>query len=333
VLDASFGLGRGFTHYEDQSTSLMTSFMRTAFGEALLKATALPDRFGTHENFGRKSAEAVSGEFLRWLAARDTTRPYFAFLNYFDAHAPYLPPEPFARRFRPVRPRGDLESRALDAWSPAEISELADAHDGAIAYLDDQIGRLVDELDRRGGLANTIVVITADHGEQLGEHGLLDHANSLYLPLLHVPLIIVAPRGVPPGMRRPESVSLRDLAATLLDLTGSGTSGFPGESLTTYWTGSAAENRGDSLVLSEVDRALEDPSWYPAAKGPMKSLISGRLHYIRNFGDGREELYDVAADPGERDDLGTSEPAVLADFRQRLDAMVRAAQAARGGAR
>ncbi len=113
-----FGLGRGFQHYEDTETSAFTLFDRTSFGHSLVKASGLMERFSTQDNLGRKSAEEINGAFLAWLAHAEAGRPFFAFLNYCDAHAPYLPPDPFATKFAARRPSGYLGSRRLDHGAP-----------------------------------------------------------------------------------------------------------------------------------------------------------------------------------------------------------------------
>src|SRR5205085_8095982 len=105
-----------------------------------------------------------------------------------------------------------------------------------IASLDHHVGLLLDELERRGVLDNTLVIITSDHGEHFGEHNLLLHGNSLYRDLLHVPLVVIAPGRVPAGRRVKEFVSLRDLPATVLDLLRlEGRGWFPGRSLARFW--------------------------------------------------------------------------------------------------
>ncbi|MEP7346839.1 MAG: sulfatase-like hydrolase/transferase, partial [Gemmatimonadaceae bacterium] len=148
----------------------------------------------------RKTAAAVNAELLRWI---DTTpgRPFFAFLNYFDAHDPYAAPPPFDRAF-------------------PKASNAQDQYDGGIAYMDQQLGTLMSELRRRGVLDHTVVVIASDHGELFGEHELFGHGNSLYWPLLHVPLVMRYPSRIAAGTHDARVVSLRDVPATILDLAG-----------------------------------------------------------------------------------------------------------------
>ena len=97
-------------------------------------------------------------------------------------------------------------------------------------------GLLLDELGRRGVLDDTLVIVTSDHGEHLGDHGLFFHGCSLYRQLVEVPLVIVDPKGVPAGRAVAEPVSLRDVPATVLDLLGLGRgAAFPGRSLARFW--------------------------------------------------------------------------------------------------
>jgi arylsulfatase A-like enzyme len=319
-----FGLARGFTHYEDHRLSTVKALTTTSFGGVLVKTSTLQKQFATHDNFGLKSAEELNDEFLRWLSKRDAARPFFAFLNYYDAHAPYQPPDEFARKFSATPPRGDIWSRKLDAWSPAEIRELGDAYDSEIAYLDDQIGRLIAELDRRGALDDTVVVVTSDHGEQFGEYGLLEHGNSLYSALLHVPLIVVHPARVPAGRRISDPVSLSSLAATILDLASQpNAAGIPGTPLATLWKPASTPNAVTPVLLAETQPAYDAyPDSYPARKGRMKSIIFREMQYIKNYGNGREELYRVTVDATDAPDLASSEPALLNESRALLQSIL-----------
>jgi arylsulfatase A-like enzyme len=314
---AEFGLARGFQHYEDDRSSTTTALMSTSVGRDFLKATGLKERWATHENFGRKSAEYIGSSFGDWLDRRDANRPFFAFLNFCDAHAPYASPKPFATRFSAKGARGDVWARRLDGWSEAEIRDFNDAYDGAIAYIDEHVGRIIAALAARRALRNTVIIVTSDHGEQFGEHNLVEHVNSLYLPLLHVPLVIAAPQG-PAGLRVTTPVSLRDLAASILDFAGvRDATVFPGAPLLPH----DGPQRGgaEPVLLAEVERASEAyPESYPARKGRMKSVLSPDWQYIRNFGDGREELYHLPSDPETMRNLSMTFPDRLQEYRGHL---------------
>jgi arylsulfatase A-like enzyme len=331
-----FGLNRGFIHYEDHfdgdQVVSPTSILRCSeLGKRLLAAV---EKQGSHY-VPRKDAARINGDFLRWLAQRRSDRPFFAFLNYIDAHDPYLVPAGFTRHFG-VAPDGPKDLAVLLDWqrsdkgrlSPREINLARDAYDDCIAALDERLGQLFDELERQGVLRNTLVIVTADHGEELGEHGLYGHAMSLYRPETHVPLLFFGP-SVPRGSVVDQAVGLRQLPTTVLDLLGwGGSSPFPGRPLARLWTGSPGDDRpGAEPILSEttVEQVARDArSRVPAQRGTMRALVEGAYTYIRN-GDGAEELYDLDRDPGETANLAGQPDArpVVERFRSRLERLLK----------
>ena len=309
------GLARGFAHYEDYVVSLREILVSSSLARSVLNSSRFRRLIGYYDNIPRRNAAQINDHFLTWVSSTQH-RPFFAFLNYFDAHETYLPPRPFKEKFGPDLPRSnghlsqELRRSLRDDWHsrpPAEIKTEMDMYDGAIAYVDDQLGRLFHQLQARGLLDNTVVIVTSDHGEQFGEHGLFLHSSSLYQPLIHVPLVISFPGRLPEGRRVATVVSLRDLAATISDLIGLADGGsFPGQSLARFWIREdQSASRVSDPVLSEVrhaDWAKTWFPWYPTAKGDMQSLDDNQYHYVRN-GDGREELYALEQDPGEEHDL------------------------------
>jgi len=270
---------------------------------------------------------------LAWLSNRRDS-PFFVFVNYFDAHEPYLPPSPFDRQFGPGRSRGRYSPLHRWLWEPGVahrdmppdvVNEEMNAYDGSIAYLDHQIGLLLDQLASRNLLDHTLVVITADHGEEFGEHGLYDHGYTLYRTALQVPLVIVARDRVPEATRVAAPISLRDVPATIVNAIGLGPGApFPGQSLASFW-GSPAETRRNTEdgVVSEVGRANGQPSWFPASKGDMKAVLFRGVSFISN-GDKSEELYDLERDPGEHHNLAAlpEHRARVAEYRRTLERML-----------
>jgi arylsulfatase A-like enzyme len=287
----------------------------------------------------RKDAARISDDFLGWLSrhrAAEPGQPYFAFLNYYDAHHPYFPPgdaeaagPTFGRtadshdEVALIRNWWDLDKRRLD---PRDVALARDAYDRCIVALDRELGRLFAELERDGLLEETLVVVTADHGEHLGEQQLYGHGCSLYLPELHVPLLVFAPGGAAAGRAIAEPVSLRDLAATVVDQAGvAAGSPFPGSTLARTWSGS--KNSCREPILSMIDAPCEaDPNhgMSPVCRGPLRSLVDGRYHYIA-CGDGREELYDLEDDPDETHNLAVGTPGrvSLGRFRRVLSEATR----------
>jgi arylsulfatase A-like enzyme len=200
------------------------------------------------------------------------------------------------------------------------LAALQGHYDASIAYADEQVGALIDALAGRGVLEDTAVIILSDHGEHFGEHGLMLHGGSLYTQEIHVPLLISHPSLVPSGQAVAAPASLRNIAATAVELAGlAGDAPFPGMSLSRMWAG---EPSGDP-VLSEADQVQHLSERYPAAQGRLASLVQGSLHYIRREFDGGEELYDLEGDPAEANDL-----AAQAAYQTELAEMRAALQAA-----
>ncbi len=322
-----WGLARGFSRFEDYDVSLAQALLSPALGRSLTENRLVRHVLGIRDRLNRRRAHAMNQSLLRWVD-RDRSRPFFAFVNYFDAHEPYLPPGPFAGRFGPLPARPWILQDDDVTMPPAEKRRMRNAYEAAIASLDHEIGNLMDALRRRGLLDNTVTVVTADHGEQFGEHGLLDHGNSLYLPLLHVPLIVTLPGGEAAGRVVEATVSLRDLPATVMDLVGTGAGHpLPGRSLASHWRG-ATDGPG-APVLASLTRGFERRPWIPLSRGDMLSVVDDRYHYIRN-GDGREELYEYRTDPAEERDLAGApgHAEALARFRSGLGALLGAGVAA-----
>jgi arylsulfatase A-like enzyme len=320
VCSYEWGLNRGFAHYEDYVFSVGELLRTSSLVRVISNDSRMRQLTGNYEILGRKTAEDLNRDFLQWLSNQERERPFFAFLNYFDAHRPYLPPEPFSHLFSAPVPRANRYPALDSKWSEDEIQGEIDAYDGSIAYLDHQIGTLVDELDKRRLLKNTLVVVTSDHGEEFGEHGLFSHGNSLYLPSLHVPLIISFPTRVPAGKRVPDLVTLRDLPTTILELAELAQPRFPGNSLSRFWMANDAANLPSSQVISEVNFAQNLPAWFPVSKGDLRAVASDGWHYIRN-GDGREELYNLETDEREVRNLAALEENgwILQRLRRTLD--------------
>lgn len=289
------GLGRGFIHYEDYRLSIGGMINSSRLGQVLLKSSAVRSILGFYDLAGRKNAVQVNRGLLRWIDRRQG-RPFFAFLNYFDAHQPYIPPQPFHTRFTFDSTVG-YHPRTVDAnfdeLTPEEIHWSMGEYDASIAYQDSAVAELIAELDRRGLLNNTIIVIGSDHGEHFGEHRRISHGNSLYRHLLQVPLLIRYPDKVPPGIRIGAPVSLADLPQTLFHLAGlENQAGFPGASLQRFW--GTTKLPGEEVVVSEMPTQ-------PSVKGA-HSLIANGYHYIRWF-ERSPELYRLADDPDEVSNL------------------------------
>ena len=325
------GLDRGFDRYTDYPVTVEQALRSAQISARAFTIGSIAEQLGKRRLIhGGKDAAEVNHEFLGWLDGRGgNKRPFFAFLNYFDAHAPYTPPPPWDSLFA-VRKDAQRATRYWDrleqVFGPGPLprqflEETYDAYDGGIAYMDFQIDSLLTVLEQRGVLNNTVVIITSDHGEHFGEHGLIQHGNSLFLPLLNVPLVIYYPAGVPLGVKVQQPASLRDLAVTVLDLAGVPSSGMPGRSLM-EWVRSVHDSTRSDTLYSAVDYHRLLPKWPPSPvmHGNMRSIVLDSLHYIRN-GDGTEELYHLGRDSRETVNLArlSEYASELARHRAALD--------------
>jgi arylsulfatase A-like enzyme len=305
------GLDRGFLHYDDYQvdwaqTLRSSSYTQTAIVDTLLRvprpATLRnllhPDLsiVRQHRYRSRLGGEVIDA-FLAWRRAHDQ-RPFFALLNLMDPHLATLSSEEDRRRY-PHDHRGEPDYLA------------------AMRYLDVELDRMLSTLQAEGQLDNTIVLITADHGELLGEHGLEGHARSAYRDVLHVPLLVRFPGRVPAGARVARAVSLRDLPATILDLAGLPAGALPGTSLAAAWRDSAGVL---SPVLAEVRQQPSPLGDYPTARGDLTALADERWYYIRNHGTGQEELFSWTIDTAETVDhaRGAGADTLLRPWRSRL---------------
>ena len=198
--------------------------------------------------------------------------------------------------------------------SPEQLAFVFNAYDDCVASIDEQLGRLFDELERRKALDRTWVILVSDHGESFGEHaGVFLHGASLYQTELHVPLVVIPPPGTRIKPVVAETASLRNLAATIVDLAGlTADSPFPGTSLAQSWRPSSpspgdagsGENALAELVPNETLVGGEpDPSRRP---WPLAALTEGGWSYIRREGEVLEELYHLREDPREQHNVAAS---------------------------
>ncbi|HJP02600.1 MAG TPA: sulfatase [Planctomycetota bacterium] len=234
-LEPTFGFGPGFEVYERLGHTFYSHpVVSKQFEE--LRAKGDTDALGRlaaehpelFDDTRPSSPEAVE-RALGWIdEVRGETpeRPFFCFLHLFDVHDPYQAPEPFHRRFANPDYDGPITGRnVMGAGTPVQrgmeegdLRHLVALYDGEIAWVDSQVGRLLDALEARGLTQNTLVVVVSDHGEEFFEHGEKQHRRSLYRESVHVPWIARWPAGLPAGRRVAGPVGLVDLAPTIAGL-------------------------------------------------------------------------------------------------------------------
>lgn len=237
-------------------------------------------------NVERRGDEVID-DAIAWLGKQ--SGPFFAWVHLYDPHTPYEPPEPFAGRFR-GRP-----------------------YDGEIAYTDQQVGRLLDYLEQSGRASDTLLVVTADHGEGLGDHDEKWHAFFIYDSTIRVPLILRG-EGLPSGMVVDGQASLVDLLPTSLALLGVDDPDGP-------------RRDGRDLRPLIVDPGAAGRAAYSESLVPSLNFGWSELRALRQDGyeyiaAPRPELYDLRADPGEARNLAGQDPERAAAMAARLEAMV-----------
>jgi arylsulfatase A-like enzyme len=314
------GIDRGFGHYSDYYRNLADALTRVTAGR-LVFFELLP-KFRQTDIPGRRRAPEMNRDLLGWIDGLGGDRPFFAFVNYFDVHPPLLPPAPFRGRFAGAgagaeHPGLDIGALAdtIELPSPAELQERIDRYDESILSWDAEFGRLLAELDRRGLRNNTLIVVTADHGESFGEHGLLSHGHSLYGDQIDVPLVLSWPARLTQPARIAEPVSLDRLAATLLDAAGVEQAAIPGPSLLD------PEGPAPPVLVEVGRRALSSLGW-PSSIGWVAGLMTPEWRFLYRQ-DGFTELFDARTDPKELKNLGadsTYRP-VVDSLKHRLDSL------------
>jgi len=340
-ISEEFGFGRGFEAFhktwqyiqsDDDLGRIAREYEGTDKIRALIRATVAG-------NPAVNIANALYGRFIRkqvdsgarhtnqwidsWLDTRDQSRPFFLFANYLEPHLEYRPPREYAKRYLPdtmsYRQAMDVSQ---DPWGyiagtvemgDRDFDVLQALYRAEIAYLQDRLRDLRDRLESAGELDETIVVITADHGENIGEHGLMDHQYCLYDTLLHVPLTI---RGgaFSPGRIVEQIVQLTDLGPTLLDAAGLEATAYrnkaQGQSFHPDAYGSPgervyAEYMAPQPSMDALERRVGDlPATVTTYDRSLRAIRSRAWKLIRGS-DGSRELYDVSSDPRERNDRST----------------------------
>ncbi|HJS73267.1 MAG TPA: sulfatase [Vicinamibacteria bacterium] len=262
-----------------------------------------------------------------------SSQSQFLFLHFLDAHWPYVPPPEFRERFGPPGDISSLNELVGEGRPPTgteQVEELLQLYDGEIAYVDRELGRFFDGLKRRGLYESSLIIVTADHGEAFHEHGRWEHGDSLYEEVLRVPLIVKWPGSQAVG-RVTTPVSLTSLFRTFLDaaaLSVEAPGTVPG--LREYVGRNATAK--EMPIASELSWAPlgRRGTWPPPGVTMMRSFRSGNWKYIATLGeDGglvHQELYDLAADPGELQDRSAGAPTEIARFQELLRAHVQIAK-------
>jgi len=318
VVSINSGLARGFEQFlEVFRPAVRTEVMRGKWG---------------HPN---------NVAFESFLTETDPSQPFFVFLNYIEPHAPYQPPEPIRSRFAGPDYTEDQVRTAMLTEMPDHYmhNKIADnqwdlldrMYEAEINYVDRALDNIYDTLFKDGRLGNTVVIVTSDHGENLGDHGHFAHVFSVHNSLLHVPLVVVFPDLSHQGTVRRDTAQLLDLFPTILDWCGVPYDGrMDGRPL--FEAGAESENRYamaeyyyPSQVLSVFDPEellSKVERFYPFMKR-QRAIQNGEFKLIWGS-DGSRELYDLNHDAGETTNLLLETPShpALDPLVQELERMV-----------
>jgi choline-sulfatase len=261
ILDSRFGLGQGFDFYDDD------------FEEA-----------SNTMDINQQTGGETTRDVIEWLRTHKDEKN-FIFLHYYDPHFTYEPPEPFASKFRNVPPPENVRTRFEQV--------LFDGYAGEIAYTDHCIGQVIDKLRELGLYDSTMIIITSDHGEMLGQHGEGFHGYFVYEPAIRVPLIFKLPR-LSKHKRIKSTVGLVDIVPTVCSVLGI--------DLSTPIQGQDLSPCFDSDWKPASDRHLFcqslEPTKYNA--NSLLGVVTDRYKYIKTT---RSELYDLVEDPDELNNI------------------------------
>ncbi len=320
VLDKKYGLARGFDSYWE-------------------RWLVDPNYIGRVRERGRDVTTKVATTWLERLPAQ----PFFAWVHYFQPHKPYEPAEPFDALYDPVY-AGRITA-AVDTlqriWrervvlDSLDLAHLVALYEGEVSTADQEVARLLTTLEECGLADDTIVIVTADHGEVLYEHEFyFGHDIMLYRPSLNVPLVMAGRGLFPAGRLVTEPVRLIDVAPTILDILGippSEVGEFEGRSLLPIVAemgrrGAARAGGGaaatDAAASAAASSAASADAFFAEVFPPKEEWKVQERHAIEtrgwklilDEGTGRRQLYDLAADPAEREDLAAALPETTAAY-------------------
>ncbi|MFP6638702.1 MAG: sulfatase [Myxococcota bacterium] len=300
VLGSRFGYDRGFDAFdEDFSQASVPS------GVTLWEGEEIAGKF-----YGR--ADDTTRRALDWLADRpDPERPFLLFVHYFDPHDPYTVPEGYRPPFLPG-PREALKR-----------NRVIFMYDAVLAYMDQEVGRLLAALGPLGLRDNTLVVVTGDHGEGLDQRGHWYHGVHVYEEGVRVPLIVSWPGRSAAGLRVASPVSLVDLAPSLLALSDTpAEAGFRGRNLADALAGGEPPDPESPIWLYRRHYAPGDEVEGLSPAGEQWALRRGGWKLIVGESEGVLELYDLVSDPQEKTNLASERKDVVARLRTELESWI-----------
>lgn len=309
-LHPIYGFDRGFDVYEN----LIANPFEAADKEQRVTSAVLS---GIKESLDDITSPAITERVTKWLDG-NRKKPFFLFIHYWDVHYDYIPPPPYDTMFDPdyagtIDARNFFFNEAINPdMSQEDLTHIIALYDGEIRFTDEHIGKLLDTLEQKGLDKNTLIVVTADHGDEFFEHGRKGHQQTLYDEVLNVPLIFTWDGRIPANKKVTSIVGIIDIMPTILDLAGIGTAPeMMGQSLRSGLLGDGSGSTRQ--ILGELYIFWDE-------KGHLYSLRTDTGKIIYDFGYSKEFLYDLQQDPAEQDNIAnaTSITPLQAEMESRL---------------
>jgi arylsulfatase A-like enzyme len=312
-LCRQLGVDQGFSYYHDMPRMLIV----TPGGAPVLEygVDAVDRLLGKNGKLLQTylDGRTVTRLATDWIEGKGRT-PFFLFINYMDAHYPYSGPPPFdsidgpgiayrhVLKLTPWSAFFKKYMRTGEGLTPELLREIVNQYDGGLAYADHWLGRFIEMLKVRGLYDNTLIVVTCDHGEFFSEHGLLKHGDEIYEEGVKIPILVKYPRGAHAGEVKGERVSILDIFATVFDVLKLPMPTVTAQPLDTVSHAIMTENYSPGIQREKPDSQI---------KRALTVFYSGDYKYTHST-TGRNELYDLAADPGELKNLVTEKPEIAA---------------------
>ena len=308
VLDDRFGYGQGFESYDDDFRGADSSYKNIKHWEEI----EIPGEFD-------RRAHETTNRAISWLQENGSRGGFFLWVHYMDPHEPYDPPEPWRTKY--VQPE----------MSRRNLRRAVALYDAEIAFTDREVGRLLDALDDTSPPEATLVVLTADHGEGLLDHGVMGHGPILYEETLRVPLLVRWSERIPAGSVIPGPVEIVDVMPTILGLAGIPPDNLPlqGRDLTGVLTTGAALDPEYRVFFQRRRYQEKQVPTFPVegvvfgrplpVRGSKYGVRQGSWKYIEAPMEGTRELYDLSSDPAEKTNLLSQNRQLADELAGRLE--------------
>ncbi len=300
VLNAKYGFSQGFTFYDDDFKEANSSIKNKYFEG---QSGAIDQR-----------AHATTQKAINWLKnKRSPESPFYMFLHYFDPHAPYDPPEPFMSQFSSQKNEPNYLEKLISKIQNDKAAYLEKAislYDGELAFTDQEVGKVFEALKHLGLEDDTLVVLTSDHGEGLGQHNIVGHSLNIYEEAVRVPLLFRWPNHIPKGLELSAPVEGVDIMPTILDLIGVNLEGLSlhGQSMAPALRGGSEIDKDRPVYLfreyytGRYDLGLYEKTFH---KGNKLAIRKGQWKYIEGKEENSKELFDLSSDPLELKNIYT----------------------------